>query len=288
MKKYRLLTILILISTFGTFAQVNNQNSYCGNSGPGACVSTPLSSPGLSPQSDSLTPFIDGQPTSTNIIFQNFDVIQFQGNNLTMDSLTVVSIENLPEGLCWRTNISNNTFQNQQNGCIIVSGTTHAQPGQYKLTIMVTAATSLGTPLTVSAAAAGLYYYVRVNCSDSAYVRPIDTTGQAEGTLPFVAYNETSCNTAINYIDGNFTSLDIFPNPSNSKTKAKFYINQESSVIETLTNVVGEQVLKSQFNAKAGTNVRSLKVANIEPGIYFYTISDGTSSITTKLLITTE
>src|SRR5436190_4461959 len=88
---------------------------YCGNfgnpSGPTQCTpSGTLTVPGLSPPSEVFPPFVNGDASSTTIQFKNWDTISFSGTLLTVQTLRFDSIGNLPAGLCWATNVANNTF----------------------------------------------------------------------------------------------------------------------------------------------------------------------------------
>jgi hypothetical protein len=117
---------------------------YCGNSGVGQCnPNVQNNQPGLWPPPAQLAPLINGEVSTTVLQFYNYDTLDFQGHVLTMDSLTILQITNLPEGLCWSTNEPTNTFQNQERGCIKLSGTTCAPPGQYQLDMLISMETDL-------------------------------------------------------------------------------------------------------------------------------------------------
>src|SRR5260221_11469439 len=88
---------------------------YCGNSGPMVCDTVALDTTGFSPPTDRLVPEVNGQVTTTIINFKNYNTIPGLG---VMHSLTIDSITNLPNGMCWAMSDSTNTFGNQQNGCI--------------------------------------------------------------------------------------------------------------------------------------------------------------------------
>lgn len=179
--KKRLYSLFVLFLTCtGAFAQ------YCGNSGPSICTpSGTLTQPGLFPESSNLPPFINGPVTNTTIQFKNFDQVVFGGSTLTVQSLRIDTIANLPAGLCWATNKANNTFSNQEDGCIVVSGTTCSAPGQYKMRIIATV--NIGFPIQVNAESAGLKYFLRVKNNGDADVA-VDTNQ----TSPFynVGYSQ--------------------------------------------------------------------------------------------------
>jgi len=272
-----------LIFTLSLFcliaAQSNAQQCTTGTSN---CTVVILPKPGLSPVSDSLPPVIDEVPNSTTINFQNFDTISFGGHTLTIDSLHIDTISNLPSGLCWATSSPDNTFANQQNGCIQVTGTTNAIPGQYKLHIYVHAYVPFGIGTTADAA--GLKYYVRVNCSDSAAVVPVDTTQiDSDAILPYAS--QAHCNTAVKSIDGNIQAMSVYPNPFNSQAVVTFTSMKAATMTERITTVIGSEVYSNEMNVVAGINTHVINRNNLSAGVYFYTISDGTTTFTKRLIV---
>src|SRR5579862_1473180 len=118
--------IFTLISFCLLYAQSNAQ--YCGASnpsGPGIC--TPVGNfakPGLYPVADSLGPIPTcGEDTVVTIQFENYDTTTFGVATVTIDFVQIDTISNLPTGLCWSTDTSNNLWVNQENGCVVVRGT---------------------------------------------------------------------------------------------------------------------------------------------------------------------
>lgn len=128
--------------------------------------------PGLSPLSEDLPCTVLNTPVIDTIYFQNFTTV----NGVTVQSLKIDSINNLPPGLCWTTNVANNTFAGGAAGVIVVSGTPTGPVGQYKLKLKVDVATSFGTlPNQDPEALTGLRYWIRTKCPTVACT-PLDTT----------------------------------------------------------------------------------------------------------------
>ncbi len=184
-----LLALIAIISTQLAFAQ------YCGFSGPSMCTpSGAYSTPGFFPLPADLPPLVNGDGAGTTLQFHNFDTLIFSGNILKVQSFRIDSIGNLPNGLCWATNKTNNTFGNQEDGCLVFNGTVCANPGQYRLAFRITV--TVGTtppylPISTEGAAANLFLYLRVNNSGDAVVA-LDTTGQTAGTNQFIPYGPTA------------------------------------------------------------------------------------------------
>lgn len=133
----------------------------CNASGTSQCTASgTLLIPGLSPTSDLLPAFENGIPSTTVIQFKNFNQVLYQGLTLTVQTLRIDSIENLPPGLCWATNKANNTYSNQESGCIKINGTPCGTPGQYKLRLIVTV--NVGITQQINAESAGLKYFIRL------------------------------------------------------------------------------------------------------------------------------
>ena len=281
-----LTTLLITIGFF-----INASAQYCGNnanapfgnpSGPGQCApSGTLAQPGLTPY-DSIPPLVNGTTSTTVIQFQNFDTLTFGNQVLTVQSLKFDSIGNLPNGLCWATNVATNFFNNSQSGCIKLNGTICAQPGQYRLKIILTVDIGGG-----GIDGAGIPYYLRVkNAADAD--TPIDTTGQTVNTNIFIPYGAAAvCSdaNAIIGIENSFTSLSISPNPFTGKATVSFFSNQNRKFTERITNLLGSEVYKKEIEAQQGENKTVIDRGNLAAGVYFYSLSDGKTMITKRIVV---
>ena len=278
--------LIFTLFSFCLLATTTNAQ-YCGNSGSTICLASGnLTKPGLSPASDSLPSVINGVISTTVIQFKNFDTIKNPGGGaaLHLNSLRIDTISNLPAGLCWATNRADNTFQNQQDGCIKINGTTCATPGQYKLRIIVTV--NVGVSLQTNADAAGLKYFVRVKNSGDADIQ-IDSTQTASN--PFIASGPAAvCGTGISTEAGsNINSLSVVPNPFNNKALVSFYADKAGVMTERITNMIGSEVYNKELVVKMGENNSQIERNNLPVGVYFYSISDG-KSLSTKRIIISE
>lgn len=271
MKKIFFTLLSVALLSTGAEAQ------YCGNSGPSICDSVVLTEPGFSPSRDSLAPLVNGVDTTTVIYFKNYDKVA--GGAITVSSLRIDTIDNLPPGVCWASNLSDNTFGNQQNGCIKLTGIACAPPGQYKLRIIIT----VNNALTIDAATQNLKYFVRVKNQGDADT-PVDTTQGA-----FMAYGGTATNCSgvgINEsIQNTVNTLRVTPNPMTNKAQVTFFSVKNGLMTERLTNMLGSEVYRKQLEVKAGNNLSTIDRNDLSPGVYFYTLSDGKSSTTKRLVV---
>ena len=146
----------------------------------------PAAGPGLTPLPQDLPCAIVGSAVNDSIYFQNFVTFQYQTFTVTVDSLKIDSIYNLPPGLCWAADRTDNTYSSGQNGTINVTGTCAGPPGQYKLTIIVDVWTNFGHFTAQNAETfAGLRYYVRARCANDTCPNLDTVNGR---TQAYIAY----------------------------------------------------------------------------------------------------
>jgi hypothetical protein len=258
---------------------------YCGNSGSSVCTpSGTLTQPGLSPTSDSLPSVVNGTTPNTVIQFKNFNTFAFGGQTVTVNTLRIDTLSNLPVGLCWATNKTNNTWANQEDGCIKINGTVCSDPGQYKLKIVVTA--DIGVPIQTDADAAGLKYFVRViNSGDSEVA--VDTN-QTAAFVKHPGYSASIVGCSVGIEDVlSVNALNVVPNPFNGKAVVTFNAPKSGVMVERMTNMLGSEVYSNKVDVKAGENTSIIERNNLPAGVYFYSITDG-KNISTKRVVISE
>lgn len=106
----------------------------------------PSGNPGITPPTDSLACVEVGRAYSQVIQIENFNSFTLPIGTASVQSLRVDSITNIPCGLSYVTNPANATFGPGQTGCILVSGTSFENVGQYRLNIYVDVQVLLTTP----------------------------------------------------------------------------------------------------------------------------------------------
>lgn len=259
---------------------------YAGNCGISTVSPKPQSGiAGLSPLSDSLPVLInDNRAINQVIYFENYDTTRTAGQLVTVQTLKIDSIENLPAGLCWKTNQAINTFNGKQTGIIQVTGNTTAAPGQYKLRIKVTAVTDIVTLTKVDAeAVTGLRYYVRVACVDN-QASPV----KVDTASPYPSFKADSrpCPSSINNVEANISDLSINPNPFSTVTKVSFTSENEEKYSVRLSNILGTVVFSQDIVSKnGGNNVVAIENKNYANGVYFVTITNGKSAVTKRVVV---
>ncbi len=128
MKQLITLTVAIILFSVNAWAQCT--------------PNSPTGSPGLTPVTDSLACVEIGNPYSEVVFLENFDnfsaTVPIIGQiTITVDSLRIDSITNIPCGLTWAANKPSRTYYSGETGCIAVSGNSFENVGQYRLNIYV-------------------------------------------------------------------------------------------------------------------------------------------------------
>jgi PKD repeat protein len=130
MKYFLLIALSILAS-----AQVGR--SQCAPNNPTGNI-------GFFPPTDNLPCVERGVYYDETFYLENVDSFFFQGfGTLTVDTLIIDSIVNVPCNLQWITDRGSNTYYRAETGCIRIFGMTEDTVGQYELKVYVTLKTSL-------------------------------------------------------------------------------------------------------------------------------------------------
>ncbi|MCS6935598.1 MAG: T9SS type A sorting domain-containing protein [Chitinophagales bacterium] len=241
---------------------------FCGGSGSSVCtVGGPYTQLGFYPNYDSLPCAQIGVLYDQKVDMQIPPSTVFQGNNATINWIRIDSIENLPCGICWRSNSANNQFNGNSAGCIRLTGTTYDKPGQYKLRIRITvnATVSGFIPITLSnqdAEQFGVKYWVRVrdlnnNCA------PVDTLAAGNnksntGTAPAA---QISGNT--NICAGSSTTLTL----TNASSYYAFKWSTNATTNSINVSSPGAYSVTAYANCSSATASVNVNVTNAQPTI---------------------
>ena len=174
---------------------------------------------------------------------------------VNIDSITLLSFSNLPPGLSYACNPPTCKFVGGSNGCVLLAGT----PTQ-----------------------AGTFMPIAI----------ISTKGKVAGLIPitqidtvdYYTINIASTSGILNPNTNRFALLPNEPNPFNNYTNIIFTSPIEKIVTLKLFNLIGKEILSRQIKGSAGKNIYRLETAEWPSGIYMYTLSDGISTYTRKMI----
>lgn len=277
----KLFFTLCIISASAFMMQLNAQA--CGNNGPSACSPTGGPSGGGFQDPNTVPCAIKGTAYNQAIQFSMFSAFNFQGQQ-SVDSIEIVSVDNLPCGLCWAVNKVNKRYSANEDGCLSFSGTTNDVAGQYKLAMSVKAwINNQVTGLTIPASLfdqTGIHLFIRVKTAGGSCAN-VDTASNANNLTASL-----SCANGINELSSGVSSLNIIPNPMNSEAVFSFIAEKNAAYTIRITDVTGKVVSEKQLEGRTGENHTTIERNNLPAGVYFLSLTDGRNAVTKRFSVT--
>jgi hypothetical protein len=86
-------------------------------------------------------------------------------------------------------------------------------------------------------------------------------------------------------LSNQFAVQGNFPNPFTGSTEIRFTSPSTKEIRVEVRDMVGKTIIGKTILAKAGSNAVNIKSDKLIPGIYFYTISDGKTSFSRKMVV---
>jgi hypothetical protein len=120
----------------------------------------------------------------------------------------------------------------------------------------------------------------------NASLKTAGTDGKPVGD-PWWFNGVTGVKDASSQVPNQFALYNAYPNPFNPSTKIKFNIGQAGNVSLKIYNVMGQLVKTVIDNTykTSGQFEYSVKMDNLTSGIYFYTLTQGSQSLTKKMVL---
>lgn len=135
---------LYLIIVFAAFLLVGNQVAFA-QCIPGDAVSCPDPENNGEICPDTLSPVFVGVEYNQVATILAPPKLDTNGITIPLHHITLVTVDNLPEGISWQSNAPDNEFMVGTYYCILLSGTSAAPVGKYPLKIVVDVYTQVGT-----------------------------------------------------------------------------------------------------------------------------------------------
>ena len=178
----------------------------------------------------------------------------FAGVNI--DSAVLQSVAGLPAGLTYVCNTTTNSWLGGDQGCATIQGTPTVQ-GSFDITINLDGwVTVFFAPFSQAISFGG--YVIDVG---PAGIETIQVTKET------------------------FVLQQNFPNPTNGNTTIQFIAGNQELIDFSITNLLGDVVLKKAINAKRGVNTLDINNDNLSSGVYLYSISNGKNMLTKRMII---
>ena len=245
MKKTLLLLSFITIFSFAAFAQ---------------CTPATVGNAGIYPDSaTNFMPAFQGQAYNQLITVKvPVDTLDpTSGLTVPIERIDLVSITGLPQGLTYVCVPTTCKFPGGQTNCAEIIGTTNDPVGEYFLT--VTVEPFIGIPgFSISNGLSTFSYYkIVVNPGSSIQSLNPNTFSVSQNT----------------------------PNPSDNACDIYYSLTSKADVEIKLMNAIGKEVQRIKTNGNTGTNKYQLNTENLAQGIYFYSLFNGQTTVTKRLVV---
>ncbi|HLG34791.1 MAG TPA: T9SS type A sorting domain-containing protein [Bacteroidia bacterium] len=188
-------------------------------------------------------------PPDTTIAICGYTIVNY---------FAITGVSGLPAGFTWDSNPVNDTFPGGSNGCVRIQGTAPATTGIYNLTVQLQAnGTSaicgpIGLPYSIT------YYKIVIDSS----------TGIAP--VPVIL----------------FDVMQNSPNPLfDASTEITFTVPASGKVDFRVIDLLGKELVNRKIDAVAGLNRSYLSSKYLKPGIYFYSVTYRSKTITRKMIV---
>lgn len=220
------------------------------------CIPDPtITDPGVYP--DSLPPACLSVPYSTTIQVRVLTDTVYGGFPVVITSVKIISVTGMPAGFSYACVPASCSFPGGSNGCIQLTGTP----------------TSVGNfPLTVTVETNGTIFGVPV---------PPDTS-----TVNGYSITVNSCvGIEENFSNLRFDLLQNNPNPFDKFTLIFFTTPKAGNFDLKVFNLIGKEVYQKIIRGTAGNNIINLNADDFVPGIYMYTINNGSATLTRRMIV---
>ena len=193
----------------------------------------------------------------------------FQLADWPVDSMSLVSVDGLPNGLSLSCAYSNCVLPGNVLTCASVDGITSDPVGVYPITIWVDVYTHGTLDLGI----------IQYPLSTSLY----EATGSYESVNGYkIIISSTSSFELFN--SNEFTLMQNVPNPTNGITTINYNTPNSEYVEFFITDVYGKIIYIENFTSNSGLNSINL-VQKLNPGFYTYSIRNAEKTISKRMII---
>lgn len=222
------------------------------------CTPAVVSNAGIYPDSaTNFMPAYQGQAYNQVITVKvPSDTLQ-SGIPIPIDRIELVSIVGLPQGLSYTCLPANCKFPGGQTNCAVITGTTNDPVGEYFLTVTVDPWIGIPGFSISNGLSTFSYYKIVVNPANSLQSLNPNTFSVSQNT----------------------------PNPSDNACDIYYTLTSKADVEIRLMNAIGKEVQRIKTNGNTGTNKYQLNTENLAQGIYFYSLFNGQTTVTKRLVV---
>ena len=186
-------------------------------------------------------------------------------SSFEIDSIKLVEVLGLPEGMSLFYSESNTTFMGDAVGCVTLYGnTTPEMIGVHEITFIING--------WVSVPAIGVIALEDVG--DLEEITGYKFIVSEDGTASVVSSENTG-----------FQLNQNIPNPFSSNTEISFHSNKNEKINFLIVDLLGNTIVNRNIDAVFGNNKISLNSNELSSGLFFYSISNGVNTQTKRMLV---
>ena len=176
-------------------------------------------------------------------------------NGTLLSNVSLINVDGIPPGISFSCNTPNCTWLGGDQGCATISGIPTTN-GTYQIDLKILGCVFGGL---ICDTAYFSNYVIQIN--------------------PPVGID--------NYeLTNNSLKLKkAFPNPSNQSTNIQYETIKSENVSFEMTNLLGKSIIYSNVISKIGLNSILVKTSDLSNGIYLYSISNGKTRSTKRLIV---
>ncbi len=174
----------------------------------------------------------------------------------------ITNVTGLPAGFTYVCNPSTCQFPHDAAGCIHVSGTapTNTMIGTYNLNVFITGNVTLPIVGATDVPDTIKYYKIVIDSANWAGIASVPTPTH------FEVYQNS-------------------PNPVNGVSEIQYFSPVNAKITFKVVNVLGTMIQNKTFEGKTGMNSIYISSRDIAAGVYMYSISNGTQTITKRMVV---
>jgi len=196
---------------------------------------------------DTISPVYIGKPYEQVVTMLAPSSVDTLGFNVSLDHITLIDVEGLPEGITWVTNAENNEFFIETYYCILFSGTSNAAAGDYPLKVIVDIyANIFGEPVNI----------FQLTDSTSLKMQVMDPSSIEERQLSTIISN-------------------VWPNPFSNELNLELNTDRNSSGKIELYNLMGKMVYAQKIYQQSSIHTIYLEGVGLPDGLYFISVELG-------------
>jgi len=185
---------------------------------------------------------------------------------LEIDSIKLVEVLGLPEGMSLFYSEPNATFMGDAVGCVTLHGNTTAEMiGVHEIIFKINGWVSLPLPIGVVALE---------DVGDLEEITGYKFIVSEDGTASVVSSENTG-----------FQLNQNIPNPFSSNTEISFHSNKNEKINFLIVDLLGNTIVNRNIDAVFGINKISLNSNELSSGLFFYSISNGVNTQTKRMLV---